>query len=160
MTGQIPDLVEYNGIEYTLVGYKGKKLFSPLDYDMKPKMSSTACRRGFVVKYSCNNDSLIVEKLEINVEEAREINGVKGIRIKGEPYGFQYCYENLNLEIPFSGKLLIATDFIKEMYKHMGFQQAMAFKKVFELNFKEGKLISTKDISSEMEKKRKKNKST
>ncbi len=156
MTGQIPDLVEYNGIEYTLVGYKGKKFFSPLDYDMKPRITSTACRRGFVVKYRCSNESLTVEKLEINVEKAKEINGVKGTKNTEEPISFQYCYENLNLEIPFSGKLLIASDFINEMYVHMGFQRAIAFKKVIELKFKEGKLISTKDISSEMKKKREK----
>jgi hypothetical protein len=158
MTGQIPDLIEFNGLEYTLVGYKGRKLFSPLDYDMKPRMTSTACKRGYFVKYSCNNDILTVEKLEINVEEPKEINGVKGTKNIEELIRFQYSYENLNLEIPFSGKLHIATDFIDEMYVHMGFQRAFAFKKVFELQFKEGKLISTKDISSQMEKKRKKKK--
>ena len=158
MTGQIHDLLDYKGKEYTLVGYKGKKLFSPLDYNMKPRMTSTACKRGFVLKYSCKNDLLIVEKLEINVEEAKEIYGVKGTRCTGEHIRFQYCYENLNLEIPFSGKLLIATNFIDEMYVHMGFQRAIAFKKVLELKFKEGKIIAKKDISSEMEKKRKKNK--
>jgi hypothetical protein len=156
MTGQIPDLVEYNGIEYTLVGYKGKKLFSPVDFDMKPKMTSTACRRGFAVKYSCNNDLLIVEKLEINVDETKEVNGVKGTTNTEEPIRFQYYYENLKLEIPYSGKMLIATDFINEMYEHMGFPRAIAFKKVLELKFKEGKLISTEDKSSENKKQRKK----
>ena len=64
---------------------------------------------------------------------------------------FKYHYINVNLEIQFTGKIVIATDFINEMYVHMGFQSPTSFKKVIELHITEGDIIKKVDLSSKME---------
>ena len=68
MTGQIDDEVTYNGENYALLGFKGKGKFSrskhdlsiiiPKDFGMKSMMRSTACRRGYVMKYAFINKHL------------------------------------------------------------------------------------------------------
>ena len=45
---------------------------------------------------------------------------------------------------------MIATDFIEEMYVHMGFAAAYSYREVHELVFEGGKLISESDRSGEM----------
>ncbi|MHA1739270.1 MAG: hypothetical protein ACTSXA_16100 [Candidatus Heimdallarchaeota archaeon] len=58
------------------------------------------------------------------------------------------------MKIPFSGGLLITKDFIEEMYVHMGFQNPMSYRIVYELTFENGELVKFTDISEVMEKRR------
>ena len=64
---------------------------------------------------------------------------------------FKYYYKNLNLKTSFTGKVLLAKDFIQSMYIHMGFQRPIAFKTVVEINVERGEIISVKDLSKQME---------
>ncbi len=43
-----------------------------------------------------------------------------------------------------------ALDFIDSMYVHMGFQSPLSFEIVFELEFRQGELIYTLDLSNKM----------
>ena len=60
----------------------------------------------------------------------------------------------MNFKNNFTGKLLLAKDFIQSMYVHMGFQRPMAYKIIIEIQMKEGEIISERDLSKEMEEKR------
>ncbi len=146
MTAQVPDQFKFNEEEYSIIGVKDSHLFNPKDFNLKPRMASTACYRGFVVEYNCKNNELIVENLLINLEKPSKINGIKPKKIYS--YGLKYLYENLNLKLNFTGKILIARDFIDEMYVHMGYQRPIAFKKVIELQIEKGTIINTTDFSS------------
>ena len=64
---------------------------------------------------------------------------------------FDYCYNNLSLQTYFTGKLLLAKDFIQSMYVHMGFQRPMAYKTVVELSVENGKITLFKDLSRKIE---------
>ncbi len=153
MTGQIPDSFLYEGEVYSLIGIEEEEPFSPLDYDITPEIASTACWRGFVLYYTLDDKYLILQDMQLNTKEAKKINGVKPKKTKDM---FTFHYQDLNLNLDYSGKLLIARDFIDEMYVHMGFQRPITFRKVVELDFNNGVLLSVNDLSEQMENRRNK----
>ena len=69
-------------------------------------------------------------------------------------FGMNHYYE-LNKLIPFTGKMMLGSDFLSEYYIHMGFQQAWAYKTVKELEFENGHLININDYSDRVDKIRK-----
>ncbi len=103
--------------------------------------------------YRLDENNLILQDMQLNTKEAKKINGVKPKKTKDI---FKFHYQDLNLKLDYSGKLLIARDFIDEMYVHMGFQRPIAFRKVVELDFKNGELLSVNDLSEQMENRRNK----
>jgi hypothetical protein len=154
MTAQIPDEVFLYGVKFSLVGIQGEGLFSPEDFGIFARFNNTACWRGYVMTYIVNNDQLVLDKMRVNTKNPKEINNVKP-----ESGGdlFDYCYNNLNLNTEFTGKLLLAKDFIQSMYVHMGFQRPMAYKTVVELHLEKGKIILFIDLSRKMEGEREEN---
>jgi len=154
MTAQIPDEFILNGENFSLVGMKGNGLFEPLDFGLTPHSTSTACWRGYVMKYHFTKDQLILDEMRINVNDPPKINGIEPQQ--GES-SFKYYYKNLNLKTKFTGRILLAKDFIQSMYVHMGFQRPMAYETVVEIHIKNGNIVILKDLSKHMAKKREKN---
>ncbi len=152
MTAQIPDEVIFNDECFSLVGLKGQGLYKPEDFGITPYFSCTACWRGYVMKYILNKNHLILDDLLINVHKPLEINGVKPEQGNNM---FKYEYKNLNLKTNFTGKILLAKDFMDSMYVHMGFQRPIAFTTVLGLEFKNGELVLFQDLSNQMEERRK-----
>ena len=153
LTGQIPEEFILNGESFSLVGLKGKGLYEPSDFGLAPHSTSTACWRGYVMKYTFTKENLILDEIRINVNDPPKINGIEPQ--PGES-SFKYYYKNLNLKTKFTGIILLAKDFINSMYVHMGFQRPMAYETVVEIHIKNGNIVLLKDLSKEMEKKRKK----
>jgi len=143
-----------NSEKFSLVGLKGKGLFTPKDFGITPYFTCTACWRGYVMKYYFTDDQLILEGIKVNVNDPPKINGVEPK--KGDNL-FKYHYNNLNLKTYFTGSILLAKDFIQSMYIHMGFQRPMAFNIVLEIEVENGNIISVKDLSRLMKEQRKKN---
>jgi hypothetical protein len=156
MTAQIPDEFRYNGVIYSLVGIDGSGLYTPQDFGLNPYSTCTACWRGYVMKYDCRNNQLLLVGMDVNAKETPEINGVKPI--KGENF-FALGYVDMDLKTRFTGNLLLARDFIQEMYVHMGFQRPMAYREVIEVHVNKGDIIEIRDLSEEMERKRSKDSS-
>jgi hypothetical protein len=153
MTGQIADSFLYEGEVYSLIGYTKGEPFTPVNYGILPKAPHTACWRGFVLYYKLDDNKLLLQDMQLHADDAGEINGVIP---KESENSFKFHYQDLNLVLNYSGKIKIAKDFIQEMYVHMGFQRASAFKTVLELDFKDGNLIQVNDLSDKMKKHRKK----
>ncbi|GAG79916.1 unnamed protein product, partial [marine sediment metagenome] len=148
MTAQIPDEFILNGENFSLVGMKGNGLFEPLDFGIIPHSASTACWRGYVMKYHFTKDKLILDGMRVNTNDPPRINGIEPEK---EGNLFKYYYKNLNLKTNFTGKVLLAKDFIQSMYVHMGFQRPIAFETVVEIDVKSGEIISVRDLSKQME---------
>lgn len=149
----MPDEFCYKGERYSLVGIRGTGLFTPADFELNPYSTCSACWRGFVMKYDCVDGKLILNEMLINVKDPPSINSVEP---KPGDDLFEFRYEKLNLKTKFTGTILLAKDFIRAMYVHMGFQRPMAFKTVIELRIEDGKIIVEKDLSEKMEEYRKK----
>lgn len=154
MTGQISDEFVLNGESFSLVGLKGQSLIKPEDLGIIPHFTCTACWRGYVMKYCFTKNRLILDEIRVNVADPLKINGVEPQ--KGDSL-FKFHYTNLNLKTNFTGSALLAKDFIQSMYVHMGFQRPIAFKTVVEIQVENGDIILLKDLSKQMEVRRKNN---
>ena len=157
MTAQIPDQFRYEGEAYHLVGIDGGPLYEPQDFGITTRMASTACWRGYQMFYDCTDNALILDAMHTRSDDKIVVNGVTPKDSKtGEPTGFfNTFYENLELKTKFTGSLLIAKDFISDMYVHMGFQSPDAFRTVLEIQIENGNITEVKDLSKEMEERRK-----
>ena len=149
MTIQQTDEITYKGELYSLVGMRGKGLFTAQGFGIDPnktvmgaQLINTGCARGYVMKYIFINDQLILnEMMLVFCNNPIKINGVEPQ--SGEPHStFEYCYKNLKLKAIFTGKLLLARSFIKP-----SFRLSMMFETVIEINIENGKIISIKDLS-------------
>ncbi len=149
MTGQVADAFLYQDEGYSIVGINGGSLFEPLAYNIETIAASTACWRGFQAFYTLLDNKLMLKELFLNSKKEEIINEQKPKNVKSM---FRFRYPKLNLEINFTGKLLIARDFISELYVHMGFQSPESFKTVLEFIFEEGVLTEVIDLSEQMEK--------
>ena len=157
MTGQVPDKLICKKSLYSIVGLKGEGLPSPFDFGLEPVSPNTANWRGFIMTYIVVEKHLNVHEIKVTVKELKGkpplINEVKP---KMEKTGLiRLTYSSLKLKTQFTGKILIAKDFIDSMYVHMGFQSPISFETVIELKFKEGNLLSVRDLSEEMKEYRK-----
>jgi hypothetical protein len=164
MTAQIPDLFKFDGENYSLAGVNGRELFNPKNYDLETLPASTACYRGYQVLYAILEDQLVIDTLYVKTNEAKKINGKKPFKLKkpnlNDPqadlnsYFFRFGYKQLNLALNFTGTILIAKDFIEERYVHMGFQKPTSYRKVIELKFDNGALVSSIDKSEAVTRRR------
>jgi len=152
MTGQVPDTIIYKNSSYSLIGVKGEGIPTPLDYDLWPVSPNTANWRGFILTFIIVENHLNLHEMNVTVKETKGkppvINNVKP-KVKKEGL-IHLTYENMKLKTQFTGKILIAKDFIDSMYVHMGFQSPLSFETVIELTFNEGKLESISDLSKLM----------
>jgi hypothetical protein len=148
MTAQFSDSVSYSRKWYSLTGYNGKGLFDPTVYGMKTRATSSACWRGFVCEYRIKRRALWLDTLRVGLDvPAGDLLGIK----PDEPDSlFDAIYRRMNYKVPYTGGLLLARGFIRELYVHMGFHPAWKFEEVHELIFAKGDLIHGVDCSEEI----------
>ena len=151
MTAQFSDQVRYRGKGYSLAGRNGPGLFDPTAHGLEPVGTCSACWRGYVCAYAVQDRKLLLDALAVCLDgPARPLFGVapkpdkRGIRL------FDAVYEGLAHPLPYSGGLLIAADFIEELYVHMGFHPAWKYREVHELVFRDGELVQEADRSEQI----------
>lgn len=159
MTAQIDDFFLYDEHSYSVSGISEGSLFDPAILEIKPMSSCTACWRGYFVEYGLVDRHLAVINLHANFYEEGEgyqrlqgptINGVAPTDSKEEYDWFNNHYEKINFYLEFSGGLLLADGFIRNLYVHMGFHPAWKYEKVRELIFENGILVADYDRSEKM----------
>ena len=153
MTAQITDKFTYRGEQYSLIGIRGGDLFSPEGFGMEPEIIHTACYRGFYAKYELTDKALLLKELTIREKNDKYvlINTVRPIMDRSNGTA---RYENIDLVVPFTGKIRLAKDFIDALYIHMGYPKASVFNTILDIQIDNGKTIEIKDRSKEMEQKR------
>lgn len=146
MTAQRHDQFDYSPETYDLVGVDGHGLFQPRQHGLRPGGRSTACERGFVCSYALSDAQLILNGLSLSC--GGKPPALFGVGPTSDDR-LGYTYRRLRHLVAFTGRLLIGTDFIPELYVHMGFQSAWKYKTVRELEFDEGRLIVDTNQSEE-----------
>jgi len=157
VTAQIPDRLDYEGHEFSIVGIKGEGLAHPLDFGMQPTTIHTGCYRGYYSTYSCVNGKLKLISLTLRTADGTYI-AIHDVRPEldritnrdGKEVTANATYSGLEIDVAFSGGLLVARDFIQEMYVHMGFQKPYAYERVIEMMFRNGQLVGQIDHSDRM----------
>ncbi len=173
MTAQVADQVLFNKLLWEFIGITGGRLFDPEDWKIKPASTCTACWRGFVCQYAIEENKLVLDSLIVHDTEDGHLPAINGVEPsfhqdilfdfepESPPAAFSSCgaknggpalYRNLHLRLPFSGGVLLARDFIPEMYVHMGFQKPHRFRSVIELCAEDGAIVTQLDHSAQMEK--------
>ena len=173
MTAQIPDKFRYEGKDYDVLSYTGPIAFDPMEHGLYPDSSSTACWRGYWCEYVVKNGRLVMERLLLHNSHGYypDLDGVSVSPLEYEEVEYMTLggeiiqkkivqahmghrtYE-ANMELDYTGAIVLAADFMPEYYIHMGFQRPWAFKDVKELEFEHGKLVRVTDQSEEAEKAR------
>ena len=151
MTAQISDAFIFKGEVYDLIGMQGGSLVTPEQFGMHPDMIHTACYRGFYATYELMEDGLYLRQLTL-CEKNGNYLPINGVLPKKDEH--TASYRNLNVQVPFTGQIRLATDFIEELYVHMGFQKPTAFRTVYDITLENGRVVDFEDRSSEMQKKR------
>lgn len=157
MTAQIDDVLTYRGQDFALVEIEYEPLFEPQQYHLTPHSMSSACWRGFYCVYHIVDGCLQINRLCIgcaNMERIKVKYG-RGTSLCGVYPVYderESClrYEYLALPIAYTGSLIIADEFIQELYVHIGFHPAWKYHTVYELVFRDGVLVEEINRSDEM----------
>lgn len=170
MTAQIGDLYKHKNEEYSIVALSAPLSFDPRNYGLEPQPRCTACYRGYWCDYDITDDGLFLENLylfngdgnypdflgkAISPEEYQECDSYKGkkkIRKKIPRFMGHRVYENVQLLIPYTGKILLGKDFLSKYYIHMGYQRPFAYKTLIEFIFEDGIPLDIIDHSKTAEK--------
>jgi hypothetical protein len=160
MTAQFPDTFLLNDREFSIVGVRGGELFDPQSIGVKPVPTCSACWRGYVCQYSIKDNKLILDTLRISLgyhegnkflpQRGPQINGVQLIIPNEKHMLFDNLYERLDLNVQFTGGVLLGDGFIRELYVHMGFHPAWKYNTVFGLIFDNGTVVEIRDVSSQI----------
>jgi hypothetical protein len=156
MTAQINDTCFHRKIDFAVAGISGDGLFDPATIGIEPVSMSTACWRGYVAHYSICDGELFLTSLHIGLpqDDAIRARAGKGPELFGVlPIADRFSgflYEGFQSPISFSGGLLLAHDFIRDLYVHMGFHPAWKYKDVREVIFDAGRVTDDSDRSADM----------
>ncbi len=153
MTAQAPDQFFYKEKRFDLAGIKGNGLFTPKDFKIEIRSASTACWRGYIMRYALIGTELILDGFWVNTKDENppKINGLLPRKDHELKSLFKYEYTNLNLKIPFTGSIWVAKDFIESQYVHMGFQDQSAYGTVLRFDFENGDIVVNENVSFEAE---------
>jgi hypothetical protein len=158
MTAQAQDSLRYLGEQYALAAFSDGEPFSPpLRAGYRPVPASTACWRGYVCGYEVQNGVLLLYDFQVNHHPAEaqvsqrqqppDLNGVAAVR---RERSLPWHFTDIGLALSYTGGLIIGRGFIRALYAHMGFHPAWKYQHVQELVFEQGRLVETRDASSEM----------
>jgi hypothetical protein len=154
MTAQIPDMVRYEGTDWSLAGIDGTGLFDPTAHDLQPVMLHTACWRGYVCTYAVEDARLRLAHLTIGLEggeRALDAGGrwtrLPALRREWSGQGVAWEMDFEGLDIAFTGSLLLGDGFIRELYVHMGFHPAWKYERVVRLALRDGVVTDAVDES-------------
>ena len=167
MTAQIGDIYKYKGEEYNIVAKSKPICFDPREYGLEPHMRNTACCRGYWCEYSIQEDGICLNNLFVFNKDGiyPDINGIsvsqeefelckvfdftsgKWEQTERAKYFGHREYKDLNIIIPFSGRILVGKDFIRGYHVNMGYQRAVGYKRLMEFLFDESGLVDVVDQS-------------
>lgn len=169
MTAQINDTFFYQGESYAIAGISEGGLFDPAAFGLEPASICSNCWRGWQAEYALAGRQLVVDVLNVNLFDRDRPRGSYE-RVPGPPIGgvlpvdgeqddskgrrfssrFNNRYENLGHPLTYTGGLLLASGFIRDLYVNMGFHPAWKYEKVVELVFEGGMLQKARERSAEM----------
>lgn len=157
MTAQINDTCFHHKINFAIAGISGSGIFDPATLGFEPDGMCSACWRGYITHYSILNDSLFLTSLEVvgfPEDLASQAEAGTGPELFGvlptSGHFLGYGYEGFQLPIAFTGGLLLAHGFIRQLYVHMGFHPVWKYERVREVIFDAGRVTADYDRSSEM----------
>lgn len=154
MTEQLDDVVNYEGQEYALIRTApARALFDPADHGVRVGWKSTASWRGFLCSYGIYDDELSLDELLIAAPEGEAAAALTQVTPSPVSAGdwmstcFDLRYADLDVPIGFSGGMLLGQ--VRGLYWLVP-HPAWRWKRVWELSWSDGRLLSARDHSVEL----------
>lgn len=155
MTAQRGNIFKYQTEDYSIIRMNPGVNFSLKKYKLVPEAICTDCWNGYWYTYGIVNGKFCLRELYINTLGGcyPPIEGVLPDRRRwwlGHTYIEYDGYHrySLNMEIPYTGKILVGDGLLWKYYTHGGYQRPWAWKKLTEMLFLDGKLIEVNDQSA------------
>ncbi len=151
MTDQILDAIIYQGRECPILAIGGMGLLTPADFGMKAREISTACHRGYYMRYLCDEATLFLNEMTIRTEDDiyPEIEGVHPFRAIRELWSAM-TYLGLRAATPFTGGLLIGTDIRRGSGGRLSLGYWRSYTPILEILFEGGRLRKEMDCSDQI----------
>ena len=109
---QAPDPFIWNNEEWTFLGAKNVyTLFDPEEYGLHPEMASTACYKGFIIKFRLDDNQLILDELSVYCGD-NPYPAINGIKAVADTLGM-HLYKNISLKLSYSGVITIGKNMAK-----------------------------------------------
>lgn len=163
MTVQIPNYIKHLNRVFCIVDCKDDfQPFKPHEYNLSLRPIVSCNWKAYELTLKINEDNILCID-ELFFTNYGKINSMKWFGMlpeREEQYSkesYHYWFENMNIRYDYTGKILIADADIEGWANH-GMDPALpyAFDILMELEFKDGKLINTIDLSYNAFKLRKK----
>lgn len=176
MSFQIQDSYYFNGLEHNLVSSSTDFGFVPEQYGFKKLGYLNHCHRGYVAIYYIYKNKLTLEKLQIFVNPDSKIHKINNMLPKNiaddtslpevtHPYLKksgdkirnnsrnsatikELFYDDLHIDIRYTGKLILGHDFFPFFSNHKGNYQAWSFTDLYEFKFVNGEVVNISDYST------------
>jgi hypothetical protein len=153
MTAQINDVFCYRDSAFDVSAISDGEIFDISLLGLMPMATCTACWRGYQAIFAVADSHLVLDGLNINFmptsgdpdQLGPVINGVAPNPPDRETQLFDNYYESLNYHLEYSGGVLLAQNFIDDLYEHMGFHPPWKYEAVIELIFEHGILKQEAD---------------
>jgi len=172
VTAQTPNSIEYQEHLYVIASKKGTELFEPQQHGLDPVSFSTADERGYYCCYAVRSSQLLLTKLGIGMvlEKGKQPPTLFGVTPHKETHDVysrplfakeprrtyssrespEWIYSDLEVQVPFTGRLFLGRHFIRELYTHVGFPTAWSFEEALELRIDDGAIIEVVERSQDM----------
>jgi hypothetical protein len=138
VTGQETDDLRDGGIRWHIVAVDGE-LSGPELVGATPGPLSTGCWNGYLATYTLDEGRLTLADLVVGGDRPAPAGGVEAVRNNPDGYDYGWLYRGLDRPVPFTGRLLVATDYLESSpYIHMGYPPAWVFAYVREHIFTDG----------------------
>lgn len=156
MSYQVKNTLTLNQKTFDIIKETNDGLITPNHFGIKTKYRSSILMRGYSTSYKIDSDSnLILNNFCINVNMNDDIKFINGIAphissktdIKSRTTFREY--RNINLNVEYSGYILIGHKIIKKSSTKFRLHGA-EYEEVFELQVKMGKVISINDLSDKV----------
>ncbi|MEI7636332.1 MAG: hypothetical protein WCJ37_03445 [Syntrophus sp. (in: bacteria)] len=149
MTAQIHDRIRFNKESYGILSVAGGPLVTPEQFGTSSEIADSSCWRRYYVVYELTDSGFYLRELTMLRRDGDYVP-IDGVLPESDKESDYPTYHNLNVPVPFSGRIRIARGFIEDLYVHGGFQSPTAFRTVYDLTLENGRMVKMKDRSKVM----------
>lgn len=158
MSAQIMDSIMINNVEYFITDVTDfRRLFIPDEYGLDPTMRCTACYRGYWCRYQIKDMQFHLKDLWMfnGNDQYPLLNGVDILSRRNVAQSQKETssvmghekYADVDLLVPYSGKILVGKDEIYQYRRKGGIQNCWAYETMLECTFENGCLVSLLDYT-------------
>ena len=167
MTTQSYDQILYQEADYSLIASSQGHPFAPEEHGYRPVSLVTSCHKGYLCGYRVDDKDLRLHTLLINHQpldipisrrkQPPALNGRDAVNSRTQtdetlPWrdSFDWLFKDIDLHLPYTGRLLIARQFIRMPQSQGMYIPPWWYEQVHDLLFKAGRLVSDVDLSHSM----------